>query len=53
MQDHLPYLHAQQIGLLLKPFAVDALLNGIQELVGGTRDDGETVFVQAAVRSVT
>jgi two-component system phosphate regulon response regulator PhoB len=52
VQEHLPYLHAQQIGLLLKPFELDALLRGIQELLGGTRDDGETVFVQAAARSV-
>ncbi len=53
VQEHLPYVHAKQIGLLLKPFDVDALLNGIQELVGGTRDDGETVFVQAAAQSAT
>jgi CheY-like chemotaxis protein len=53
VQEHLPYVHVQQIGLLLKPFDVDVLLNGIQELLGQARNDGETVFVQAAAQSAT
>ena len=45
VQADVPYFHAQQVGLLLKPFELDALLNGIRELLGEPRTDGQTVFV--------
>jgi CheY-like chemotaxis protein len=45
MHAQAPALHAARVGLLLKPFEVDALLHGIRELLGNARDDGQTVFV--------
>ena len=44
MQAHAPALHAARVGLLLKPFDLDALLHGIRELLGEARDDGQTVL---------
>jgi CheY-like chemotaxis protein len=35
----------QRVGLLLKPFEVEALLDGIRELLGAPRTDGQTVVV--------
>jgi two-component system phosphate regulon response regulator PhoB len=48
MQAQAALLHAAQVGVLLKPFAVEALLAGIRELLGEGRDDGQTVLVPAA-----
>jgi two-component system phosphate regulon response regulator PhoB len=35
----------QRVGLLLKPFELDAVLAGIQELLGAPRTDGQSVLV--------
>ena len=43
VQEHLGYLQTQQVGLLRKPFAVDALLNGINDVVCAARAEGQTV----------
>ncbi len=45
VQAELPYFHRERIGLLLKPFDLDALLAGIRELLGEPRTDGQTILV--------
>ncbi len=45
VQAELPYLHQERIGLLRKPFDLEALLAGIRELLGEARTDGQTVVV--------
>ncbi len=45
VQAELPYFHRERIGVLLKPFDLDALLNGLRELLGEPRRDGQTVIV--------
>ncbi len=43
VQAELAYFHSEGIGLVHKPFDLDALLLGIQELLGVPRPDGQTV----------
>ncbi len=43
VQAELAYFHHMGIGLLRKPFDLDALLLGIRELLGERRTDGQTV----------
>ena len=43
VQAELAYFHSEGIGLVHKPFDLDALLLGIQELLGVPRTDGQTV----------
>jgi DNA-binding NtrC family response regulator len=38
----------QRVGLLLKPFELDDLIAGIEELLGQRRTDGHTVLVASA-----
>ncbi len=45
VQAELPYFHMAGIGLLLKPFDLEALLAGVRELLGEPRTDGQTVGV--------
>ena len=43
VQAELAHFHHMGIGLLRKPFDLDALLLGIRELLGERRPDGQTV----------
>ena len=45
VQAELPYFHMAGIGLLHKPFDLEALLAGVRELLGEPRMDGQTVIV--------